>query len=172
MTDAFEQQGSGLAPLRCCVALLLALALSACAGMLRQPPNLYEALGGEAGVAALVAAAVDEVHGDPRFGDLFVEADLPRLREQLAVQICELADGPCRYEGLDMASAHSGMGITLAEFNWFVEDTRAAMIRIGVPQSARNRLLARLARLQPEVMRDTAIGPAAVEEADPLGLGD
>lgn len=151
---------------------LLALALFGCAGPGREPPNLYEALGGETGVEALVAAAVEEVHGDPRFGDLFVEADLERLREQLAVQICELADGPCRYEGLDMASAHSGMGITAAEFNWFVEDTRAAMTRIGVPQAARNRLLARLARLQPEVMRDTAIGPAAVEEVDPLGLGD
>ena len=149
---------------------LLAL-LAACSTTGPGRTTLYEDLGGEAGVQRLVAVVVEDVHADPRFGELFVQADLDRLREQLAVQICQLADGPCRYEGLDMAEAHSGMAITPSEFNWFVEDARAAMRRIGISQSARNRLLARLARLQPEVMRDTAPGELPEEAADPLGLG-
>jgi hemoglobin len=146
--------------------------LTGCSLGTRNSPPLYEALGGMPGIEALVAAVVDEAHADPRFGDLFEQADRQRLREQLAIQICELADGPCRYEGLDMVEAHSGMRISRAEFNWFVEDTQIAMDRIGLPWPTQNRLLARLAVLQPQIIDEGPPAEPVVEDPDPLGMGE
>lgn len=154
-------------------ALLGALlaALTACSLGTRHSPPLYDDLGGMPGIETLVAAIVEQAHADPRFGELFEQADRQRLREQLALQICELADGPCRYEGLDMVEAHSGMQISPVEFNWFVEDTQMAMDRIGLAWPTQNRLLARLALLQPQIIDQSA--PEAVpEDPDPLGMDD
>jgi hemoglobin len=152
------------------VSLCLVL-LASCSIGTRQSPSLFDALGGMAGIEMLVAAVVDEAHADPRFGDLFEQADRQRLREQLAIQICELADGPCRYEGLDMVAAHSGMRISRAEFNWFVEDTQIAMDRVGLAWPTQNRLLARLAALQPQIIEEGPPPDMAPEDSDPLGLG-
>ena len=152
------------------LATALAVLLVGC-GPARED-NLYLALGGESGVARLVEAAVAESVADPRFGDLFTQADLNRLREQLADQICELASGPCVYQGLSIADAHSGMQITPSEFNWFVEHTRDAMIELGYPVGTQNRLLALLAPMRDEVLGDPNAQPEPeVEGEDPLGLG-
>ncbi len=156
---------------RLLTAMLLSL-LAGCSLGTRSSPTLYEALGGMQGIETLVAAVVEEAHADPRFGDLFVQADTQRLREQLAIQICELADGPCRYEGLDMVTAHSGMRISRAEFNWFVEDTQIAMDRVGLAWPTQNRLLARLAALQPQIIDEGPPPEIAPEDPDPLGMGE
>ena len=46
-----------------------------------------------------------------------------------------------------------GMDISEREFNWFVEDTERAMAKVGLPLAVQNRLLARLARMRGEVIR-------------------
>ncbi len=146
--------------------------LAGCSLGTRSSPSLFDALGGMPGIETLVAAVVDEAHADPRFGDLFEQADRQHLREQLAIQICELADGPCSYEGLDMVAAHSGMRISRAEFNWFVEDAQIAMDRVGLAWTTQNRLLARLAALQPQIIEEGPPPELAPEDPDPLGMGE
>lgn len=133
------------------IACALALLLAACASAPKA--SLYQQLGGQEGVERLVALMVDKVHGDPRIGELFAESDLEYLRARFAEQICQIADGPCEYTGLPMPDAHSGMDISEREFNWFVEDVEAAMREAGLPLATQNRLLARLARLRGEVIR-------------------
>lgn len=132
-------------------AIACALWLGACASTRERP--LYAELGGEEGVARLVAAMVERVHADPRIGELFAETDLDYLRERLEEQVCQVADGPCEYTGLPMPDAHSGMDISEREFNWFVEDVEAAMREVGLPLRTQNRLLARLARMRGEIIR-------------------
>jgi hemoglobin len=51
-----------------------------------------------------------------------------------------------------MSEAHSGMDLSAAQFNYFVEDTRIGMTRANLPIGAQNRLLARLARLREQVL--------------------
>lgn len=133
------------------LACLSALVLVACASV--REPELYQQLGGKAGVDQLVAAMVEEAHTDPRIAELFAQTDLAYFRERLVEQICQLADGPCEYTGLPMPDAHSGMDLSEREFNWFVEDVERAMRRVGLPMAVQNRLLARLARMRAEVIR-------------------
>lgn len=130
---------------------LLALLLGACAST--REPSLYAELGGEDGIERLVGLMVERVHSDPRIGELFAETDLAYLGERLQEQICQIADGPCEYTGLPMADAHSGMDISEREFNWFVEDVEQAMREAGLPLATQNRLLARLAKLRAEIIR-------------------
>lgn len=133
------------------LAVLLALWLAACASTPKS--SLYQQLGGPAGVARLVDAIIIEVKADERIGELFAETETEYFRERLIEQICMVADGPCEYTGLPMADAHSGMDISEREFNWFVEGVERAMSEAGLALPVQNRLLARLARMRAEVIR-------------------
>ncbi len=130
---------------------LLALLLAACASMPKT--SLYDALGGQDGVTTLVDAIIVEVKADPRIGELFAQTETEYFRERLIEQVCMVADGPCEYTGLPMEDAHSGMDISEREFNWFVEDVESAMQRAGIALPVQNRLLARLAQMRAEVIR-------------------
>ena len=125
------------------LAWLCALALSACATL--PPRSLYDDLGGEAGVAALVELLLLRISDDPRIAHQFATTDIVHLNDKLVEQICALADGPCAYTGKSMAESHAHLSISDADFNAMVEDLLWAMDERGVTRSAQNRLLARLA---------------------------
>lgn len=134
------------------VALCLTLHLCGCSGPGTKGDGLYQDLGGKDGIARFVSVAVALAHNDPRIGLLFGDADDENLSAQLEDLICFLSGGPCKYEGLDMAEAHSGMEITAAEFDIFVELVLDAMEQAGISHSARNRLLALLAPMREDVI--------------------
>ena len=67
-------------------------------------------------------------------------------------QICAISDGGCEYTGLSMEEAHSGMDLSEAEFNTFVDASRRAMTRAGFAIGVQNRLLARLAPMREDVI--------------------
>jgi hemoglobin len=127
------------------------LLLAACASAPRK--SLFDELGGTQGIDRLAGAIIAEARSDPRIAELFADTDDDYFRERLIEQLCEIADGPCTYTGLSMADAHSGMDISEREFNWFVEDLEHAMAELGLPLPVQNRLLARLARMRADVIR-------------------
>ena len=137
-------------PFRLALLALLVFA-AACTGN-RRADALYLELGGSAGVEALVDAVVGELHGDPRIRELFNDTDDAWFKARLNEQICAIAGGACEYTGLDMQAAHSGMDLSEAQFNYFVEDTRRGMTRAGIGIGAQNQLLARLARMRGEIL--------------------
>jgi hemoglobin len=107
--------------------------------------NVAKALGGQAGIRAIVARLVDLSTADARIEAIFQKHDLVRLRRTLFEQICFIANAGCRYTGRDMKAAHKGLGITRADMNALVENLQQAMREQGVPFAAQNRLLAKLA---------------------------
>lgn len=121
------------------VAGLLMGLLSGC----QTTPNssLYDALGGDAGIERLVREVTQLAHEDERIAFLFEETEDEFFIMTLSEQICDISGGPCTYQGLDMREAHSGMNISHAEFNYFVEDLEIAMDNVGLSTSAQNRLL-------------------------------
>ncbi len=114
--------------------------------------TLYSELGCLEGTTRMVEAIIVEVKADQRIAYLFENTDWDYLRDRLVEQICELSGGGCEYTGLPMPDAHSGMAITRAEFNWFVEDTERGMTKAGVPLATQNRLLALLAKMHGDVV--------------------
>jgi hemoglobin len=136
--------------MRLICALMLSLLLAACATS--REPRLYDALGGDAGIDKLVDALVAEVHADARIGFLFAETDDTYFKARLREQLCAISDGGCNYTGLDMVEAHSGMDLSEAQFNDFVDASRRAMTRAGFAIGVQNRLLARLAPMRGDVI--------------------
>ncbi|MBK8283537.1 MAG: group 1 truncated hemoglobin [Ahniella sp.] len=129
----------------------LAMLLNACAHTASRS-TLYQDLGGERGVALMIDEIVVELHADPKLADLFTETDDDYFKERLNEQICMLTGGGCEYTGLDMPEAHSGMDLSAAQFNDFVEACRRAMTRAGVQVGNQNRLLAILAPMRADVI--------------------
>lgn len=114
--------------------------------------GLYEVFGGEAGIGRIVDEMVDRSIADPRIADIFAASDLVRLRRTLKEQFCYILAGPCDYTAKDMASSHKDHGITNREFNALVENLQQAMDTEGVPFRAQNKLLAKLAPMQRDVV--------------------
>ena len=136
------------------VAFALATLLAGCASLSPAPQaSLYERLGGQAGIEAITEAMLVRTADDPRIREDFAEADIVHLHTSLSEHLCSLTGGPCTYRGRDMRAAHAGLGLTEADFNALVENLVDAMTERGVPLGAQNDLLAILAPMRGEVIR-------------------
>jgi hemoglobin len=127
-------------------ALLLAAACSA------QASDYYADFGGQTGMTSLVDKFVNHVLEDKRIADYFATANIPKLKQQLAIQFCQELDGPCKYTGLDMKKTHSDLGVTKSAFNSLAEDLIWAMNEQNIPLPAQNALIAKLAPMERDVV--------------------
>ena len=132
-------------------ALLLAAVLATAAPAMAAE-TLYDSLGGQAGIAAIVRIALEIHVNDPRLAADLDNINLDRLRPRVAEQLCALTGGPCTYRGRPMGAAHAGLVITQAKFNAFAEGTQAAMGQLGIPYRTQNRLMALLAPMQRDIV--------------------
>ena len=131
--------------------LLLTLGLTAMLPQLARA-ELYDDLGGAAGIQGIVDHVVPRWLADPRVGPTFADTNMTRFRRLLTEQLCQVSDGPCHYSGRDMAAAHRGLDLHQAQFNALTEDLQAAMDDLGVSYHVQNRLVARLAPMQRDVV--------------------
>ncbi|MEQ9464052.1 MAG: group 1 truncated hemoglobin [Haliea sp.] len=132
--------------------LVAMLGLAACGTATREERTLFDRLGGTPGIERIVAGLLWEIAEDPLLLPLFADTDIDRFRTKLAEQLCEIADGPCRYSGDSMAETHRHLAITPAQFNSLVDDLIRSMVREGVTVGAQNALLQRLARMYPDIV--------------------
>ncbi len=86
--------------------------------------SLYSRLGGQQGVAAMVDGWVDAASADPRIKGQFAKVDLTRFKAVLAQWVCVNASGPCVYTGPGLIDAHTGLAISEADFNAFIDDLK------------------------------------------------
>lgn len=132
--------------LACALLVAGALALPAAAD------PLYAALGERAGIERLMQDFVVRLRADRRIGHHFKDSNPQHLAGQLRDQVCELAGGPCRYDGPSMKQAHEGMAIGRRDFNALVEVLQDTMDARALPFAVQNRLLARLAPMHREIV--------------------
>lgn len=114
--------------------------------------SLYRAFGEKPGLAALTVDFVGRLKVHPLIGHHFARGDAASLAEQLTDQFCQLAGGPCVYEGASMFKAHRDLGIRRADFNALVEVLQETMDARGIPFTMQNRMLARLAPLHRDII--------------------
>jgi hemoglobin len=137
------------------VVAALALAMAGCAGMdsgAMAKKSLYDRLGGQGAIRAVVDDFVGNVAGDTRINRRFANADVPRLKTKLVEQICEATGGPCKYTGASMLDAHRGMNISDAEFTALVEDLVKSLDKFKVPAQEKNELLTALGGMKPQIV--------------------
>jgi len=114
--------------------------------------SLFDRLGGYEVIERFVSDGVDNVLADERINDLFDGVDAENLKFQLSEQICDLAGGPCIYDGMSMEDSHFGLDITAAEFNALVEDFQQAMRDNDIPYGLENQVVALLAPMKPAII--------------------
>ena len=135
--------------------LMATLLLGACQNMGTMPmqqKSLYDRLGGQGAIVAVVDDFVSNVAADNRINKFFAKTDIPRLKRLLVEQICAGTGGPCTYTGRDMKSAHMGMGITDAQFNALVEDLVKSLDKFKVPEKEKSELLGILGPMKPSIV--------------------
>jgi len=116
-------------------------------------PTLFERIGGEAKMHAVVEDFVDVMQADDRINFTFAETDLKKFKQLLYEQLCNLTQGPCRYTGRDMRTAHAKLNINDAMFNALAEDLYVAFERQHVPYHLQNKVVAMLAPMQRDVVK-------------------
>ena len=115
-------------------------------------PGLYQALGEQAGIRALMDDFVVRLKADPRIGEQFKDTNLANLAKQLTDQVCQLSGGPCVYKGPNMKDAHASMDIKRGHFNALVEVLQQSMDARGIPFTSQNQMLALLAPMHRDVV--------------------
>jgi hemoglobin len=114
--------------------------------------SLYERLGGEASIKAVVDEFVATVGADSRINQYFANADLDRLKGHLVNQIGQASGGPQQYTGRDMKTTHAGMGIDGAAFDALVEDLVKALDKFAVPEQEKSELLGVLGPMRADIV--------------------
>ena len=114
---------------------------------------LYDRLGGDAAITAVIADFVDNnVAKDTRINHFFANTDLVRLKQLLVEFVDSATGGPQTYTGRDMKAAHAGMGVTVADFNALVEDLVKSLDTFKVPEAEKQELLNLLGPTQPDIV--------------------
>ncbi len=114
--------------------------------------SLYDRLGGEPAVTAVVSTFLGKVGADDRINAFFANVDLANLQKLVIEQIGEASGGPQKYTGRTMKEAHAGLEIKAEDFNAFVEDLVTTMNELKVPQPEQDELLAVLGPMQSDIV--------------------
>lgn len=108
------------------------------------PPSLYARLGGYDVIAKFVDTAFPRVAGHPQLRRLFqghAKDSQIRQRQLIIDALCQVAGGPCAYNGRAMKPVHTGLGITPADWTVFIGILSGALEELKVQSSERKDLL-------------------------------
>lgn len=134
------------------LSLFMSIGLAACQSVSNESATLYNKLGGNAGVTAIVHGTLQYTLKDERIAHTFENSNVDRVEKLIIEQICDLSGGPCKYSGMTMKTSHTGLGLTSMHFNALVENMQKAMSDENVPYRVQNQLLALLAPMHRDVI--------------------
>jgi len=123
--------------------------------------SLYERLGGEAAIKAVVDDFVGRAAGDPKVN--FTRKGTPQewkatpenvdhLKKGLVDFVGMATGGPQKYTGRSMKDVHKGMAITEEEFNALAADLKATLDKFKVPAKEQDELLKAVAGTAPDIV--------------------
>lgn len=130
---------------------LLSLSFSASA-IAADTPSLFERLGGKGALTAVVNELWAVVAADTRINARFAHTKPEVFGAQLVDFLCQASGGPCKYQGQDMKTAHTGMKLNDGEFNALAEDTVKALDKFKVPAGEKNEVMQLLGSLRGDVV--------------------
>ncbi|WP_435344631.1 group I truncated hemoglobin [Haloarchaeobius sp. HRN-SO-5] len=116
--------------------------------------TLYDRLGGEEAVAAVVDDFYDRVLADEWVNHHFEGTDMEDLHSHQRQFVAAAAGGPVDYDGRDMAAAHDGLDITDEEFDVVADHLATALATNGVAEADRETLMDEVAALRPAIVSD------------------
>jgi hemoglobin len=95
--------------------------------------NIYESIGGESALVAVVDDFYVRVLADPQLAGFFVGTNMPKLKGRQVEFFAAALGGPDFYQGAGMRQVHAGRGISQADFDKVAFHLTAALSAAGVP---------------------------------------
>lgn len=114
--------------------------------------SLYDRLGGEAGIDAVVDEFYDRVLDDEDLAPYFEGVDTAALRDHQKEFVASVAGGSDAYDGPSMQVAHEGLGITERAFGRVAQNLDESLDHCGVDDGDREELMTAAATLQDDVV--------------------
>jgi len=118
----------------------------------RAQKSLYDRLGGQSAIVAVVDDFVGKVAKDKRINGFFAHTDIANLKTKLVEQICAATGGPCTYTGRDMRTVHAGLAIRSRDFDALVGDLGKSLKKFKVPKKEQGELVAILAPMKKDIV--------------------
>lgn len=124
--------------------------------------SLWDRLGGESGVSAVVQDVLRIAGKDPRVNftrnnKLQLEGPGVAVLERRIIEfVSSVTGGNLKYAGKDMKAAHAGMKISDDEFNAFAEHVVTALKRYRVPQGDIDELMAVVGSTRKDIVESGA----------------
>jgi hemoglobin len=136
--------------------------------------SLYDRLGGEKGITAIVEDFTARALADPRVnwerkgitrgGINFkrnvsiewkpTEEQIKTMKTHIAQFLALATGGPTKYEGKEMTEAHKALHITNAEFDAAIGDFKATLDKLGVAKEEQKEVLAILESTRPQISEE------------------
>jgi hemoglobin len=95
--------------------------------------SIYEAIGGEPALTAVVDDFYVRVLADPQLAGFFAGVSMPKLKGRQVEFFAAALGGPDLYRGADMREVHAGRGISQADFDKVAFHLTASLAAAGVP---------------------------------------
>ena len=117
--------------------------------------TLYQRLGGYDALAAVSDDFLGRLAADPSLGRFFVGLSTDskiKVRQHIVDFLCVATAGPCKYTGRDMKTAHTGLGITDADWNQMVKLLGQTFDKFSVPEKERADVVGALAGLRADIV--------------------
>ncbi len=114
--------------------------------------TLYERLGGQDSIEAVVDRFYERLVADERVAHYFDDVDMQKQRAHQAQFISAVANGPVDYSGADMETAHEDLGITKADFDVIVTHLEGTLEEFDVNETDQEAVLAAVAEYEDDIV--------------------
>jgi hemoglobin len=114
--------------------------------------SIYELIGGEPALVAVVDGFYGRVLGDPQLAPFFAGANMPKLKGRQVEFFAAALGGPDVYQGGSMRQVHAGLGIGQADFDKVAFHLAGALAAAGVPAETITRIAAAVTPLASEIV--------------------
>ena len=113
---------------------------------------LFERLGGQPAINAVVHEFVATTGADPRINLFFANTDKAKLEASMDEHICSITGGGCTYKGKSMLDAHTNMHLAEKDFDAFMDDLQKTLAKLKVPQRETDEVLGAFRGMKADVV--------------------
>jgi hemoglobin len=113
--------------------------------------SIYDAIGGEPALAAVVDDFYERVLVDPELAAFFAGANMNKLKGRQVEFFAAALGGPHTYTGAPMRQVHLGRGIRQEHFDLVAGHLAAALGAAGVPEEIISQILGLIAPLAGDI---------------------
>ena len=114
--------------------------------VIEKTATLYERLGGEEGIIAIVDDVVEAHMNNPAISAPFLPYKerahyILQLKKHTVNFFGSGSGGPQKYEGRDMTTTHRGMNINAAEYMHVIDDAMGVLDKHGIDEATKKDVL-------------------------------